>query len=278
MRLRIVLLGAVALAGCRQKPGSTGPDAVQADTAAPDPVETCERSCARLDACTGELVTQAYGDDGGAATATPAQQTALGRAFPYACEPGCAAPDERIDSRVQADCVSLQSCDGFYACATGTAASGILSADEADPVCEQSCARVSECAQDESVERRCLERCTALEPEDEARTELSQCPRSCEGLESCYDRWLLGAPTGLTAPPGVSDTCDALCLRGIACGAEDAGLTASELDEVASTMTDTYVECAVQCQADLRDETKADYERCAAEQDCEKFRSCAEKL
>lgn len=278
--MRTVLWSALALAGCRQAPGSTGPEAVQADAAAPDPVETCERSCARLEACTDDLVSSVFGDEGDAAAiATPAQEAALEQAFPYACASGCDAPDKGIDSTIQADCISLESCGGFFACATGTPAGGILRMDEGeDVVCEQACSRVGECTQDVSVEYACLQRCSNLEPDDEARQQLASCPRACEGLEGCYDQWLLGAPTGLTAPPGVSATCDALCLRAISCGAEDAGLSASELTEVAGTMTDTYVECAVQCQADLRDDTKADYERCAGQEDCEKFRSCAEKL
>lgn len=147
-----------------------------------------------------------------------------------------------------------------------------------------------ECLRDEvlrsELDEHCLLQCRALSEDSRARAELIGCIDhvSCDGLLTCLDGWAQTDYADATGPtPGISPTCDGFCTRAIACGAADGEveLEPEELDELKQAMTSTYVECAVQCEADLEaggDSTRAAFDQCTAVETCEQFATCADEV
>ena len=44
------------------------------------------------------------------------------------------------------------------------------------------------------------------------------------------------------------------------------------------TMASTYIECAVQCGKELREDNRKSFEECLAKQECEEFQECSDAL
>lgn len=282
-RVLVGLLVWAALGGCerRDRP-PTAPNARERADVAPTQkpaAEVCARACDRFRGCTGELAS-AYGADAEAVSAR----------FLFACDEECSGLEGtargelgRVD-----DCTALDSCIAFYTCATGDPpplALSTITARTPAPTCASLCAR----------ERRCRDQAQATAEEAESACVLSceaaaqaQSPlpcgtrRTCGGLLGCVDGWRDSgyARERDAPPPGVSPVCDELCTRAIRCGAEASGepLAEAELAELRDTMSSTYMECALQCGEDLRQDDGARFQKCLAKAECKAFEECADAL
>ncbi|TPV95966.1 MAG: hypothetical protein B7733_07160 [Myxococcales bacterium FL481] len=271
LRRSVVLAAIVSLAGqCQRRtaPGSDAPAAGDEHRATLG--EVCEATCARLAACPADAVdTQAFAFDCSASC------------------PSAAEPASRDATRLL-DCARLDSCTAFMSCAelassdAGTeieaeAAATPRSATVAAPdPCERVCHRASGCPDGPREIDSCVARCQNANDASTNPVLACQHQPTCDALLPCLAA--ARGPAGPLTPLGIDETCVQLCDRTRACGADSSELDGRQLRALSRDTQDVWMECAIQCTQEVRDDNRAAFDECLAIEPCDRFLKCADEL
>ncbi|MEE9382476.1 MAG: hypothetical protein V3V08_03580 [Nannocystaceae bacterium] len=275
------LYGACRVLGVRTpQPSSTS----TLDPTRPTVGVVCSQTCTRYSACNEENSRTALADP---------------PAFVFDCSPTCkqASAVSSPQTAKLLDCVDLQDCRAFLSCVgvvepdpsgPGTppeSANASVTYAPSDP-CERICRRARACEDSEGEgegegDSACLADCQRGPPRNAERNAVLACAKqpTCDALVPCLSATPEeNDPAHAVARVGIAGMCTQLCDRTLACGAHDSELSPRQLRALSRDTDDLWMECAIQCGQELREDNRSHFVDCVARHACEDFLACAEKL
>lgn len=274
--LATLAMATILGAQCKRSSGSQSERPITTDVERPRLGDVCQAACSRYDTCKSAADAPASG-------------------FVFDCSPACMqAEDPASDETARLlDCARLDDCTAFFGCVhdmapatPGPAADADDDNDEredAEPepvvavdACSRVCSRAAACPGGPRDVDACVASCQRHQDAEHNTVLACQHHPTCDALLPCLD-----APPG-AAPPltplGIDAVCVSLCDRTLTCGADKSELDAQQLRALSQDTDDVWMECAIQCSQEVRDDNRQAFDDCLALEPCDKFLACADKL